>query len=114
MDCEEFLMKFSAASGDIPPEKDIVSAVMLRIAHTENSFAENRNIVSMKNWISTGIVIVTGTCLIPFSTFLPSLIHDTPWLRIILPLVLGSAVTIYAMLFTGSHMKDLTRLLRLR
>ena len=107
------LMESRAAYGNILPERDIVHAVMARIASGE-SCRENRSSISIGNWICTGLLIFVGMCLIPFSTILPALVLQTPWLSIALPLVLGSVITAYAMLFTGSHMKALTRLLRLR
>ena len=107
------LMESRAVYGNIPPEKDIVPAVMARIASAESA-AGSRSGVSTGNWIGTGLLILAGMCLIPFSTILPALALSMPWLSITLPLVLGSVITIYAMLFTGSHMKALSRFFGLR
>ena len=108
----EGFMRSSAVLGDIPPKEDISAAVMASIGEEKTS-PESRRILSMSNWVSAGIVILLGVFLIPFSTILPGLSHAVPWFDLALPLVLGFIVAIYASFFTGSHIKALSRFLRL-
>jgi hypothetical protein len=107
------LMESRAAFADISPRADISSAVMARISREagKEHFAETRPILSLRNWIGTGLFILLGMLLIPFSTILPQLVRNTPWLDVVLPLVLGTVMTIYSTLFTGSHIKTLDRFL---
>jgi hypothetical protein len=105
------------AFGDIQPERDIVSAVMARIAETDLSspekiFPENRPELSLRNWVGTGLLIFLGMLLTPFSAILPKLSRILPGFSIALPLVLGLIITVYAALFAGSHMETLRRFLR--
>ncbi|MCL1818667.1 MAG: hypothetical protein FWG35_07025 [Spirochaetaceae bacterium] len=106
------LMRTRAVFAEIPPPRDITPAVMARIGE-KKAFAENRLLLSTINWVSVGLLILLGMFLIPFSTILPGLSRATPWIDLALPLVLGFVVTIYASFFTGSHMKVLSRFLRL-
>jgi hypothetical protein len=113
-----FLMESLKTLADIRPEGDIVSAVMARIAEPvlpspEEMFSEKRLELSLWNWVGTGLFILAGMLLIPFSTILPALSRILPGLGIALPLVLGLLITVYAMLFAGSHMETLRRFLRM-
>jgi hypothetical protein len=107
------LMAFQAARGNIAPDRDLAAAVMFRITQIETE--ENLEVaspVSMLNWIGTGIFILLGMFLIPFSTSLPEL-ENVPGLNLALSLVLGSAITVYATFFICSHIRTLSRFLRL-
>jgi hypothetical protein len=91
---------------------------MARIAESaplspEEIFSKKRLELSLCNWIGTGLLILAGMLLIPFSTILPALSRILPGLGVALPLVLGLIITAYAMLFAGSHMEALRRFLRL-
>jgi hypothetical protein len=106
------LMESRTAFADIPPHTDISSAVMARISREPGEESlEGTLPLSMGNWIGTGLLILLGMLLIPFSTILPQLVRDTPWLDVALPLVLGTVITLYATLFAGSHIKTLSRFL---
>jgi hypothetical protein len=104
---------FCAAYGNIAPNRDLTAGIMARIAWEKETPEEAALPLSMANWIGTGLLLFSGMLLIPFSTILQELVLDMPGLSIALPIVLGSSIAIYATLFTGSHIKTLSRFLRL-
>lgn len=60
---------------------------------------------SPANWIVPGIFLFLGILGLPFSTVLSTLVHHSRGnLEIWVPLVLGSAFTLYAALFAGSNL----------
>ncbi|MDR1625695.1 MAG: hypothetical protein LBT33_04065 [Spirochaetia bacterium] len=105
-----------AAYADFAPQRDIAAGVMARIARAgeEDSPWESDLPLSMVNWIGSGLVLLVGMLLIPFSGMLQQLVRDMPSLGIALPIALGLIIAIYAALFTGSHIETLSRFLRLR
>ncbi|MDR3200475.1 MAG: hypothetical protein LBT68_03350 [Spirochaetales bacterium] len=108
----EAMMRSRAAFANIQPEEDIALSVMARIS--ESGAVKNPPEacpLSMGNWVGAGSLLFLGMLLIPFSTILPDLSALIPGLPVVLPLVLGSAITVYAALFIGSHMKDFSRFL---
>jgi hypothetical protein len=114
----EELMSSPRVWGNLAPGESLVSGVMARIvkgqaawAAGKEFFSENRRELSLRNWVGTGLFILLGMFLIPFSTILPELNRIIPGLRIALPLVLGLVITLYGALFIGSHLNVFRRLL---
>jgi hypothetical protein len=109
-------MEACAVYADIAPRGDITDGVMARIARAGEMEHRGESTVplSMVNWIGSGLLLFSGMLLFPFSTILQELVRDTPSLSIALPVAMGSIIAIYATLFTGSHIKALSRFLRLR
>ncbi len=111
-------------AGDLSPDTDLSRAVMEKISALDaetgrlglhGAARETRPELSLGNWIGTGLLIVAGMLLIPFSTILPALHRFAgPGLELYLHLVMGAVVTTYITLFIGSHLTSLRRMLRMR
>ncbi len=111
-------------TADCRPGRDLAGPVMARIADLKAApgpdalswrSREERPLLSLYNWIGTGLMILAGMILIPYSTIPPLLnrIVGPDW-ELSLHLVLGLVITIYTTLFIGSHLTDLRRLLKMR
>lgn len=98
-------------AGNIPPPRDATADVMARIADLEGPPGREH---SLGNWIGTGLVIILGMLLIPFSTILPSLYRlFGPGVMVALHVIMGVTLTAYMLVFIVCHMRSLRRLLRL-
>lgn len=74
-----------------------------------------RRVVSMRNWLGAGLVLVAGMVLLPLlSTFGALRNAYGPGFTLPLAIVLGLVITCYAVAFIFSHQVDLARRLHLR
>lgn len=113
---------FLARAG-FSPGRDLSDPVMARISalegtvHLESPAQEPRRglEISLSNWIVSGLVILAGMMLIPYSTIPPLLFRMLgPQWELPLHLVLGLVITTYTTLFIASHLGDLRRFLKIR
>lgn len=77
--------------------------------------AAPRRIVSLRDWIVSGFVILGGMVLLPLMATFGAL-RDAYGTRFTLPLaiVLGLVITTYAGVFVSSHQDELARLMKSR
>ncbi|MCP4138613.1 MAG: hypothetical protein GY754_47090 [bacterium] len=101
--------KFNSLHNAVPfkPEFDITNSVMSEIALLETSYEHN---VSNLKWFSVGAIILGSIFLIPFSNNLSWLrVYFGANLEIPLSIVMGLAISVYAVLFIGSHLEELKK-----
>jgi len=89
-------------------EHDMSDVILNKIIKLEVEFEQN---ISSFKWLSTGSIIITGTCLIPFSSSFSWMNnHFGANLEIPLSIVMGLAVSIYAAIFIATHMNEIKKL----
>lgn len=69
-----------------------------------------RRLVSMRDWVAVGLFLVSGMALLPLASSFGAL-RNQYGIGITLPLaiVLGLAITSYAVMFIASHLEDFSR-----
>ena len=126
--CSEEARRLNAAyslmakEGRKKPVQDLVPGIMAALQAPENSVPgiispfqeEDDDERPLRNWIWSGVFLLLGMMLIPFSTILPGLIGlYGKSFDITMHLILGLFITVYGTVFIISHMGMLRRVLRL-
>lgn len=87
---------------------DLTESIMKNIELLEISYEHN---ISIVRWVTVGLIILLSMFLIPFNTPL-SWARDQfgGTLEIPLSIIMGLAITVYAIVFIGTHTKELSRI----
>jgi hypothetical protein len=90
------------------PKVDLTESIMKNIELLEISYDHN---ISIVRWVAVGLIILLSMFLLPFN-------NSFSWARgqfggtleIPLNIIMGLAITVYAVVFIGTHTKDLNRI----
>jgi hypothetical protein len=106
-------------------DRDITAAVLARIAaldvHSEGKISDSKGAaaaekkVSLRKWMGTGLVMLFGMVLTPFSTILADLTTRIGRdFEVYLHVILGTVISVYAAIFIVSHLDFLRDYFRLQ
>ncbi len=110
--CAGEVRAFRLAMADLRPYEPFVldGIESARIVDSVMRQPEYRKSISLFNWVGAGVLMFVGIFLAPFSDQFMSLRdHFGGDLEVPFSLVMGVMVTIYAAIFIGTHMDELSR-----
>lgn len=88
---------------------DLSSVIMQKIALSGSSYEKR---ISFSQWLSTGIIILLSTFAFSYSdSFLWLRYYFGKGLELPVYLIMGTAITIYSVLFISSHLEDAKKIL---
>jgi len=103
---------FNTVKGFMPFEikKDLSNDIMDIINKLEIDYEYN---ISNIKWLTPGIIILLSIFLIPFNNYLGWLrMHFGGNIEIPLAIVMGLIISVYAAIFTGTHMEGMKKIQR--